>query len=804
MSNTEVQADCVELNNHGRVIQFRLWKNEHRLGRDPQWADLVIPDREWDVISGHHAVFRRIGNFYWLYDGNGETKSSTNGTFLNHTRITLQQGYELKQNTQLQIGQNPQTAILLTYRLAQAPGIIAVPSKFRLKLSDVQGEIVLGRESDQSYGSIALPAPTVSRRHASIVIEGNAHVIRDHSTNGTYINKQRISSPTTLKEGDMIQIGSFTLLYGNGILELFDRGDQIRLDAHQLVRTVQQSGRSRTILDRVSFAIEPGQMIALVGGSGAGKSTLMKALLGIEPLTSGAILINGDNLRRNFDLYRSEIGYVPQDDIIHENLTVEEVLTYACKLRLPPDTTISAEVERTLSQVKLSHVRQTLVQRLSGGQRKRVSIAVELLANPKLFFLDEPTSGLDPGLDKKMMQLLRELADQGRTIVLVTHATSNLEVCDRVAFMGSGGKLCYFGSPQDAMQFFQAPSPDFKHFADIYIKLDEGETEALRQQTVADWHHRFEQSQDYQQYVKNVLSAEQVKEKSSLQTDKPKQKIDLVRQGWILASRYWTLLLRDRVNLILLLLTAPAGVILITLALRDGSVLAKQGTLSVSQAPLALRVLFVFTCATLWVGLSGTAQAIVREASIYHRERLINLRLFPYVGSKFAVHTAIAIVQSILITIAILIGFRSPESALLPWVIGASVTTLLTLLASVSLGLMISALVKNAVQANSMLPLILIPQIIFSGILFELDGVAKVVSWLMLSRWSIGAYASLVDVNAMVPPPLNVPGYKPPFTPTSNYDPTWQNLALNWGMLLLHSFVCLTITVWQQKRKDVR
>ena len=196
-------------------------------------------------------------------------------------------------------------------------------------------------------------------------------------------------------KGNRIRIGPFTLVYEQGCLKLADQGNQIRIDAAHLIRQVKnKKGRLRTILDDVSLSIEPGQLVALVGGSGAGKSTLMKTLLGIEPTTSGTVFLNGDDLRRNFDLYRTQIGYVPQDDIVHADLTVEEVLTYACQLRLPPDTNISTVVDHTLEQIKLEHVRHTFIRDLSGGQRKRVSIGVELLADPKLFFLDEPTSGL--------------------------------------------------------------------------------------------------------------------------------------------------------------------------------------------------------------------------------------------------------------------------------------------------------------------------------------------------------------------------------------------------------------------------
>jgi hypothetical protein len=456
--------------------------------------------------------------------------------------------------------------------------------------------------------------------------------------------------------------------------------------------------------------------------------------------------------------------------------------------------------------VQLNHVRHTLVRKLSGGQHKRVSIAVELLANPKLFFLDEPTSGLDPGLDWKMMDLLRELADQGRTIILVTHATSNLEVCDRLVFMGAGGRLCYFGPPQEAMSFFQMPSQDFKYFANIYIELDQGNTEAERQRNIVRWSQQFRQSAAYQSYVATTLSLNVSKTEGAIHQGFYKQKALPVRQWWILSRRYLTLILRDRPNLALMLLTAPIGISLITLTLQDQNPLAKLETSDAMQAPLALRVLFVFTCATMWVGFSGTVQAIVREANIYARERLINLGLLPYLGSKLLIHVGLAILQSLLITAVVLVGFKSPQPDLIPWAVGCSITTFLTLLASLSLGLTISSFVKNANQANSMLPLILIPQIIFSGVLFKLQGTAKILSWFMLSRWSMGAYGALVNVNAMVPEQPQIPRVNPPplpFEPIPAYDPTWHNLNLNWGILCLHSFICLGIALWQQKRKDV-
>jgi ABC transport system ATP-binding/permease protein len=800
------QQPYIELKSRGQSQRFFLSQAEHRLGRDSQWADFAVPEDGWDVLSSRHAVFRRKGNHYWIYDGDGVAKPSTNGMFVGHRRITLQNGYPLDRTLQIQIGLDPRNQVILTFVAPEQETGSSIFGKLQLNLQSLnEWPVELGREVGDRYAAMELPSPTVSRRHATINREAGRYILRDHSSNGLFVNQKRIEGAYALLERDAVQIGPFTLLFRDGILEMADRGDQIRLDAHRLVRKVKSGNGEKVILNGVSLGIEPGQLVAFVGGSGAGKTTLMKTLLGIEPTTSGTVFLNGDNLQQHFDRYRSEIGYVPQDDIIHQTLTVDEVLTYSCQLRLPPDTDIPQAVAQVLQQVQLSHVRQNLVQNLSGGQRKRVSIAVELLANPKLFFLDEPTSGLDPGLDKTMMSLLRELANQGRTIILVTHATSNLEVCDRVAFMGQGGYLCFFGPPSEALKFFQMPSQDFKHFADIYIELDKGETGAHQPQTVELWAQKFLQSPIYQSYVVSVLSGS---ERSAIQQAKGFSRLSAspLRQWWVLSQRYLKLVVRDRFSLTLILLTAPVGIALITFVVKDRNPLSKLETLEAMQAPFALRILFVFTCAAMWVGLSSTAQAIVQEASIYARERLVNLGLLPYLGSKVFIHSGLAVLQAVLAMGVILLSFKSPEPNLTSWVVGCGVTTFLTLLASLSFGLMISAFVKNPIQANSTLPLILIPQIVFSGVLFDLDGVARFISWSMISRWSIGAYGSLVNVNAMVPePPTTPPGMTPiqqPFEAVSTYDASWNNLSLNWEVLCLLSLFYLGITLWRQKAKD--
>ena len=799
----------LKLDNAGQTICFELFEDIHRLGRDAIWSDLNIGLADWSIISRRQAILKREGNDYRILDGDGQT-ASRNGIFVNQARITTAEGHLLTDGTQLEIGLSPENRILVTYSgapsLTQRPK--TVPSKRRLNLRRLEEwPVELGRApTPDRYASMVLDAPTISRLHATVWPDGQSgHILQDSSTNGTFLNGQRIERRCALTAGDFIRIGPFTLSYHPDSLVLEDTGSQIRLDAHRLVKKVKnRQGNTRNILNDISLVIEPGQLVALVGGSGAGKSTLMKSLLSISPVTTGTVFLNGENLRDAWGLYRTQIGYVPQDDIVHSNLTVEEVLTYACQLRLPPDTSVEAVVKKTLSQTRLSHVRHTFVSNLSGGQRKRASIGVELLADPKLFFLDEPTSGLDPGLDKEMMRLLRDLANQNRTIVLVTHATANIGICDRIAFLGRGGYLCYYGPAQEAPDFFELPDDQDRDFADIYLKLEAGETEAANRENVNRWCSKYHQSTAYKTYIAALLSPGHKQQFSA--DERVSKGVSLPNQLKILSQRYLRLILRDRLSQILTLVSGPIAVALTGIILSQEQPLALLSPLESAQAPLALRLVFVFSCIAIWIGLSSAVREIVKEAAIYRRERLINLGLFAYLGSKVMIWAGIAALQSVLMVVVIALAFAAPASPIISWELGVGVTNFLTVLASVSLSLAISALVETENAANNLLPLIMIPQIIFSGVLFELEGISQKLSWLMISRWSVGAYGSLANINAMVPQPVTLPDgslLEQVYSPSSVYDATWSNLGLNWGILCVHILIYLSVALWLQKRKDI-
>src|SRR5256886_10067264 len=330
-----------------------------------------------------------------------------------------------------------------------------------------------------------------------MVREGGTYRILDlNSTNHVYVNSE-LTTNHLLKLGDEIRIGPYKLVYEANQLTQYDESNFIRIDALNLKKT---GNNNVTLLSNLSFSIPPRKFVALVGGSGAGKSTLMDALNGLRPAQEGKVLYNGQDYYRNLAAFSTQLGYVPQDDIVHRDLTVERALYYAAKLRLPSDFTdeqIQQRINEVLEDVELTDRRDLLVKKLSGGQRKRVSIALELLANPSVFFLDEPTSGLDPGLDRKMMYLLRKLADKGHTILLVTHATNNINECDYVCFLAPGGRLVYFGPPEKAKTYFGK-----SEFAQIYNTL---EPDRENPDVIEEAEARFKLSPDYQAYVSKPL-----------------------------------------------------------------------------------------------------------------------------------------------------------------------------------------------------------------------------------------------------------------------------------------------------------
>jgi len=717
--------------------------------------DVVLPPQ---YVSGHHGRLEQRGQTWHYTD-----LDSTNGTFVNGR---LAPSATLRAGDILRIGDTEGNSVSLTFRSGEAedatgPG--TGPIQMGVTALGVQSSLTIGRDPQ---AEIPLSAPVVSWHHARLEQTAQGHTLTDlNSTNGTFVNGQRLTHPQSLQQGDVVQIGPFKLVYEATGLQQFATTGGMRLDGVNLIREVGSGSRRKRILNDINISVYPREFIALVGTSGAGKSTLMMALNGFTR-AEGRVLVNGDDLYRHFDLYRTMVGYVPQDDIIHKDLTVANALHYAARLRLPADTTseeIEQRIDEVLEQVEMIGQKDQVVTSLSGGQRKRVSIAVELLAEPNLFFLDEPTSGLDPGLEKKMMHTLRRLADGGRTIVLVTHATANIVQCDHVCFL-SQGRMVYFGPPEEALGFFRVTSGDF---ADIYAQLDDPEPSRARQKA-SEGEETFKQSSHYERYVADRQRALlQVEQQAAAETEsRQRPRVSGLRQFFVLTRRYLDLVLRDKLLLSVLMVVMPIIGALVLLvsdanwlignpAAEIERQLAADLAIGKSSATYTIignsqTLLFIMALAAVLLGLFASVYEIVKERSVYRRERMVTLRILPYIASKVVVLGLFALVQCLLLMVVINLKVDYPQQGvLLPAPIEMYITLVLGTLAAVLMGLLISALVPNANTVIYIVFLVLFFQMIFAGVLFDLPGITDRFSNLTLTRWSMEGLGTSADMERL-------------------------------------------------------
>jgi len=724
------------------------------VGRKPD-NDIVLPH---NYVSGYHGRLERRDTAWHYLD-----LGSTNGTFVNGQRV---QSAILRDGDILRIGDPQGNSVGLTFRAAGAAGAPA-PAAGVIGMGattlGMKTSLVIGRDPQ---ADVPLQAPVISWHHARLDRTPQGHMLTDlNSTNGTFVNSQRLTRPYPLQQGDVVQIGPFKLMYEATGFQQYTTTGGVRLDGVQLTREVGRGDRRKRILNDINISVYPREFISLVGTSGAGKSTLMMALNGFTR-AEGLVLVNGDDLYRHFDLYRTMVGYVPQDDIIHKDLTVANALRYAARLRLPPDTSAQEIEQRTdhvLQQVEMVGQKDQVVSSLSGGQRKRVSIAVELLAEPNLFFLDEPTSGLDPGLEKKMMHTLRRLADGGRTIVLVTHATANIVQCDHVCFL-SQGRIVYFGPPGEALQFFGVTSGDF---ADIYAQLDDPDPK-MAQQKAAAHEENFKRSHYYQRYVQDrQRTLPQVQQEAAGETASRRgPKVSMVRQFLVLTRRYLNLVLRDKLLLSVLMVVMPlVGTLLLQISDSNwlvGNTPAEiesqlaadlaAGENSTTYAVLgdSQTLLFIMALASVLLGLFASVYEIVKEWSVYQRERMVTLRILPYIASKVVVLGAFALFQCLLLILVVSLKVDFPEDGVfLPASVEIYITLVLGTLAAILLGLLISAIVPNPNTVIYILFIVLFFQMIYAGVLFDLPGLTDQFSNLTLTRWTMEGMGASVNMERL-------------------------------------------------------
>ena len=702
---------------------------DYHVGRDPL-SDIVLADPR---VSWHHAVLHPDGG-HWTLDDVG----STNGTYCEGHQI---RHLDVGAGSMLRFGDALDGAWAALSDLPRAPARPANPTALTALTGSYRQPtrirrlptrtVRIGRSADND---LVVPDLTVSRNHAELRARGDgAYEIVDlGSHNGTYLNGSPVDR-APLGPADLLSIGhSVFCLVGDELQEFVDTGE-VTLDVADLV--VEVGGGQKTLLDQVSFPVGQKSMLAVAGPSGAGKSTLLNALTGLRPADRGTVHYDGRDLYRDYAELRRRIGLVPQDDILHTQLTVRRALGYAAELRFPGDTSAEerrGRVEEVISELGLEQRADQVISSLSGGQRKRVSVALELLTKPSLLFLDEPTSGLDPGMDRSVMHMLRDLADDGRTVVVVTHSVLSLDVCDRLLLLAPGGRTAFYGPPDETLSFF-----GFADWPDAF--------EAFENDRDRDWAGQFRGSGPYREYIASVM------EKPGRSNPQPHARVDPApAQGWgsqlgTLIRRYAAALAADRTFL----------AIMVALPFVMGA-MARALAGSALTSTTALNALLIVCVGCVLTGAANAVRELVKERVIYQRERAVGLSRSAYLCSKLVVLGSVTVVQSVVLTMVGLFGVKlrpSGGGVLMPPLLEITLAAALLGFTAMTLGLLVSALVKKEEVTMPLLVLLAIVQVVFCGALLPLAGVPVLdqLSWLVPSRWALGAMASTVDLHTIVP-----------------------------------------------------
>lgn len=739
---------------------YHLVRERLLVGRG-QDNDIVISS---PIVSGRHMSLERGPRGYTLIP----EPRATNPIYLNGAALSGNR--LLEDGDVLRIGsQDPGMIVTLLY---QWPAAAALKSSSREITFGEKNLVQIGRDPSNE---VVLDSPLVSRFHAAVERVGQRYRVRDlKSTNGTFVNDEPIQVETWLKSGDSIRVGPFRFVLGQDRLDAYDETHGLRVEALGLNKWVR---KDLNLLKDLYLVFQPREFVVVVGQSGGGKSTLVDAIAGYRPATHGQVLVNNIDIYRHFDTIRNEIGFVPQRDIIHMELTVYQALDYAARLRMPPDTSPEERHQRimeVLADLDLTHRKDVQISGLSGGQQKRVSIGVELLTRPGLFFLDEPSSGLDPGTETALMHLMRRLADQGRTIILITHATKNVMLADKVVFLARGGYLAWFGPPDEALKFFDQYRSErdrrsrTMEFDEIYAILDDpskGKPE--------DWAERYKNSAAYQDSIIRPLAAlghmvNSVAQSGSplpvaiaaprrsdgsrlpaaperLRSPQPEKRRgnSALSQLAILSSRNIKILTRDRISLVLMLATAPA-VAMVEVVL---SIVLGRDLFSYKNGNMGNVVITLFQPAIIavLVGALAMMREFVKESDIYRRERLVNLKVLPYVVSKFWVAALLALYQAATYTIIHYLSFKMPGGVL--EFLLTYITLVLASLAGMSLGLLASAIAPNANAAPLIVILFIVPQLALGSALIP---VPSSVSAITSSRWAFETLVSLSGAGSSV------------------------------------------------------
>jgi ABC transport system ATP-binding/permease protein len=627
------------------------------------------------------------------------------------------------------------------------------------------GLVTVGRAKTNT---VVVEDALASRVHAVLVSSPAGLEIRDNnSSNGTFVNGTLISR-AMLRDGDVVTIGNTDLLAtGNTLVPQPAAARTSGLTAHGLALTVD----GRRLLEDVSFTAKPGTLTAVIGPSGAGKSTLVKLIGGATPRSAGVVAFDGHDVHAEYASMRSRIGMVPQDDVVHRQLTVEQALSYAAELRLPPDTSADDRrqvVERVLDELELTPHKKTRVDKLSGGQRKRASVAMELLTGPSLLILDEPTSGLDPALDRQVMTMLRRLADAGRVVIVVTHSLTYVSMCDQLLLLAPGGKTAFADAPSQI-----GAAMGSTDWADIFARVSAD----------PDGVHRAFLARHPAAPRRPSPTA------GATRLGKPPQ-TSRWRQVGTLARRQTRLITADRGYFAFLALL-PFVLGVLSLAV-PGSTGLGYANPTGPQPEEPIDILILLNIGAVFMGTALTVRDLVGERLIFHRERAVGLSASAYLMAKVLVFSAAALIDTAVMVAIMAIGKGAPSHGgvllghgVAHGVVELYLTLAATAVASAMVGLALSSLARSTEQVLPMLVVTIMVSMVLAGGLIPVTGrlLLDQISWLVPGRWGFAAAASTVDLN-------NIEAALPA-------DRLWRHVPSAWlldmGMLVLLAVVFISI-----------
>jgi ABC transport system ATP-binding/permease protein len=603
------------------------------------------------------------------------------------------------------------------------------------------GSIKIGRATDND---IVIPDVLASRHHATLLPGPRGTEIRDErSINGTFVNGARVDS-ALLQEGDTVTIGNVDLVFRSGTLVRRTETEAATrtggLEVHGVTWTIEGN---KTLLDNISVAARPGMLTAVIGPSGAGKSTFARLVAGYTHPTTGTVSFEGHDVHAEYASLRSRIGMVPQDDVVHGQLTVRQALMYAAELRLPPDTNKADReqvVMQVLEELEMTKHLDTRVDKLSGGQRKRASVALELLTGPSLLILDEPTSGLDPALDRQVMTMLRQLADAGRVVLVVTHSLTYLDVCDQVLLLAPGGKTAFYGPPDQI-----GASMGTTNWADIFSTVA-GDPDGANKRFIAQ--HGPPPPQPPAQKPTDLGAP---------------TKTSLRRQFSTISRRQMRLIVSDRGYFIFLaFLPFIMGVLSLSVP-GDVGFGVPVPAIKGGEAPNEPgQILVLLNVGAIFMGTALTIRALIGERAIFLREQAVGLSTSAYILAKVFVFAGFALLQSAIVVSINVWGKKWGPGAVTsgavipPRTLELYVDVAACCVAAAMTGLALSALAKSNEQIMPLLVIAIMSQLVFQGGMIPVTGRIGLdqLSWVTPARWGFATTASTIDLLRLVPGPL--------------------------------------------------